>query len=484
MLLPRLLALLASPLPAAGPPDPPAAPDPERGELVVFTLDDGGPVARAAADEVVPGFRALAEELGVAVRVLDASRGAPDEVALAPLFVYQNHRGRSIYQGRTTSPERFVNFLRTSRVAPQGDEPTVLEDAPVLRLGRVRIGAALKLTALSGDAPPGHDAGRFEAEARRGLAAGFERFAFEERVELGRSDRLFYLDLHPWRGADGELAVSIEAYSQFHCKEPVFSRLHEPVTGTWVDRADVFAAAARALEEAVLAEIAEPDGGDGFVPVPDAVPVASWEALELSLPPAPERAAADLGAADLPRAWRVAAPEPGDPPRVQFRFPAPLDWLRGEAGAVAGELVLAGPGRLHGASGHVEADAASVTLGEDELDQTVHGAGYLEVESHPTARFALEAFEAEADLAYGRLTQAVATGRFELRGRAVPLTVRVQLEPIVAADDRPRLVASGAFTLPLRDPWGLEGPGGPEPANSTLVFDVHLVLEPSAEGGE
>ena len=35
-------------------------------------------------------------------------------------MVYQNHRGRSVYQGRTTTPERIRNFIRTSRFVPPG----------------------------------------------------------------------------------------------------------------------------------------------------------------------------------------------------------------------------------------------------------------------------------------------------------------------------------------------------------------------------
>lgn len=47
----------------------------------------------------MPDLRKIAEDMGVGVHVADARKGAPMDVAITPLIVYQNHRGRSIYQG-------------------------------------------------------------------------------------------------------------------------------------------------------------------------------------------------------------------------------------------------------------------------------------------------------------------------------------------------------------------------------------------------
>ena len=100
----------------------------------------------------------------------------------------------------------------------------------------------------------------------------------------------------------------------------------------------------------------------------------------------------------------------------------------------------------------------------------------------PTARFELHDLTADVDrLAFGRSVSADVTGTFAMKGHAVPLAFRVQLEPILAADDSVRLGITGGFELRLREPFGLAGPDGPAPANDTLRFDVAFELVP--DGG-
>ncbi len=476
---PLALAPAGIPLDLAGPADPA---DADRGRLVAFVLPSGSAVASGFAAEGVALARGVADELGVAFEVRDAREGAPADVAIAPLLVYQNFRGRSVYEGRTTTPERLRNFLRTARVAPQGGEPLVLEDVPAWLEGRARVGAPLKVTALTGVRPDGHDDGAFEAAVRAGLAAGFDTLRFVDRVELRRTDRRFYLDVHSYRDGAGRLFVTTEVYSQFHCKEPVFSRLGDPLEGTWDERAALYAEVGRVLERVLVGTAASPDGGDGFEPLPADLPAPAWDALGLALPPAPERPAPGFAAADLPSAWRLRAARPDDPPRLAFHFLSPLDGMRGEVGQVEGELVL-GPDRAFaGAAGWVEAAVATVSMGDPALDEWIQGERRLNGPGFPRARFELERLALDADaLAFGRLTTGVATGTFTLKGLSVPLTMRLQLEAVVDDAGGPLLVAQGAFELPIKDPYGMEGPGGPERANTTLAFDVEFPLVPAGD---
>jgi len=83
----------------------------EAEQLIVFVQPDVSEVEKTFREHRLPEIRKLAEAMGVSVHVLDARKGSPAEVGITPLIVYQNHRGRSIYQGRTTTPQRIRNFI-------------------------------------------------------------------------------------------------------------------------------------------------------------------------------------------------------------------------------------------------------------------------------------------------------------------------------------------------------------------------------------
>jgi hypothetical protein len=122
-------------------------------QLIVFVQPDVSPAAKSFQQHQLPQIRKLAQTLGVDLHVVDARKGSPSTVGITPLIVYQNHRGRSIYQGRTTTPERIRNFIRTSRFVPQGKEPNRRENIPVWQEGRARVWAPLKVAAVTGSPP-------------------------------------------------------------------------------------------------------------------------------------------------------------------------------------------------------------------------------------------------------------------------------------------------------------------------------------------
>jgi polyisoprenoid-binding protein YceI len=259
----------------------------------------------------------------------------------------------------------------------------------------------------------------------------------------------------------------------------VFLGFAEPVAGDWADRADVFARAGALLEERVAQLSAGSEVGDAFDPVGHEVPVTSWNALGLALPKAettavaPGRAAAQA----LPRRLVVDEARPDDPPRLQFRFAPPLDTYNGEVRALSGTIVLGEGSRLRGAVGTLEAATASVTMGNKTLDAELRSA-MLKVDAFPVARFVIDPVEAaDAALSPGVPTPFTATGRLEMLGVTVPLSVNAQAEPALAEDGSPWLDVRARFVLRIGAAFGLTGPDGPAPANDTLEFAVRLALK-------
>jgi len=447
-------------------------------QLMVFVQSGESPVDRMFQRTQLPAIRQIAEEMEVAVSVIEADNGAPADVAITPLVVYQNFRGRSIYQGRTTTMSRIRNFIRTSRFVPQGEVPLRRQNIPVWKSGRTRTWAPIKISRVTGTPPTGYDHEKFLNEAHNALAKGFKKFRYFDSIELGRADRGFYMDFYPWRADDGTLFLSLALYSQFHCKEPVFELKKQPLIGPWKDRKKMFKKAAAIMEREVIRRIQVPEGGDGFDPISRSAPEATWSALGFPLPAAPAASRKSLSSVsgEISTSWTLSPPGPADPPMIQIRFPSPLDQYRGEVTRGSGKLALSENRRADGMTGYVEIDPTSVTMGEPTLDEAIQGSMFLYSRKFKTAAFHIESVQGEANpIGWGRLTPAGMTGVFKLKGVSKTLSLPVEIEPIVGVDGKPRLLVRGAFQIDLTE-FDIEGADGPAQARNTLIFDVNLMF--------
>ena len=447
------------------------------GATLVLFLDDGDSFATAdLRRDHLDGLRNLAGELGIELDVRSVQDGAPAQVRITPLIVFENHLGRSIYQGRYTNIDRIRHFVRTARMIPQSDAAQTRESIPAWRSGRATVVTPLKITALGGEIPDGFDQAGFVRESRQAIAAGMDRFETRPRVSLGRSDRLFYLDFHPYLAA-GVLFLSFEMYSQFNCHDPIYSALDDPIIGPWEDRAILFAEAAGVLERELFRQMESSVRGDAFAPVGNDVALTDWHALGLGLPaPPPDtaRQGAPSHAVDVPREWTVTLGAT-DVPAVHFRFPPPIDNMTGEVPTLDARLTL---GPL--VAGLFSVDVADLTMGDGLLDATIRGAEVLDAARHPVASFRVDSIEGDLDsLRFGELTRATMLGTFHMVGRNIPLRVRTTFEPVIDGGGDARLLLTADWTLRLREPFGLEGPpDGPSPASDTLLFRCHITMRP------
>ena len=257
----------------------------ETEQLIIFVQPQDSPVDEMFMQRSLPEIQNMAQSMGIDVHVVDATRGVPRSVTLTPLIVFQNYRGRSIYQGRTTTPGRIRNFIRTSRYVPQGEEPNRRTNIPVWSRDRSRLWAPLKVASVTGTPPQNYRRDKFTAEALDNIKKGFRKFKLQKTAELGRADRGFWMDFYPWRSSDGTLFLSLALFSEFDCKKPVFS---DKIIGPWQKRTDLFRQAAVRMEDAVAQITADPANGDSFYPIARSVPLKNWKQIGLALPPAPK----------------------------------------------------------------------------------------------------------------------------------------------------------------------------------------------------
>ncbi|MEQ8821344.1 MAG: hypothetical protein RLY93_13970 [Sumerlaeia bacterium] len=451
--------------------------------VVLPPADSTAPVARRFASDHLPGIETTAAELGMDLRQIDpAAAGVPAEVHLAPVVLYQNARGRSIFQGRYADPGKIAHFARTVRFVPQGAGEIVRPDAAVRQHGRAKVAALLKITPLTGALPAGHDEEDFQEAARAAFFAGLEGFARQSGARLSRSDRTFYFDVHPYVDGEGRLFLGAEIYSQFNCHVPVYSALSQPHAGSWAAWREELGALAGKLVVELDRIIAESELGDGFVALPGGLAAPGWEALGLALPEnsADSMASFPAGGAVKARKWTSAGDSANGVPPIQFRFPPPLDNYAGVLPEVKAELRLTRDRGLGGASGWVEAEAKRVTLGEPGLDDTVHSEALM-VGDYPKARFDLDRLEPETDepLKLGEAARAVGSGQLTMAGQSALLSgIRAEILPVLTQAGEERLEVTASFQVRLLEPYGIYGPDGPDPANDTLEFLVTLTMEP------
>ena len=444
-------------------------------QLIVFVQPDKSPLAVAFRQHRLPQIEKLAQTLGVELHVVDARKGSPLSVGVTPLIVYQNHRGRSIYQGRTTTPQRIRNFIRTSRFVPQGKEPNRRENIPVWQDGRSRIWAPLKVAAVTGTQPKDYNHDAFVAQALENITRGFEKFRVQKSVDLGRADRGFYMDFNPWMSKDGSLYLSLVLFSQFDCKAPVFQK---KIIGFWQDYPKLFQQAAAIMENTVARIVSDPESGDSFDPVGEDTPQKNWESIGFSLPPAPKKKTAVLNvSANVPQHWMLAKSGSDDPPMIQFRFPAPLDNYAGEVKSAKGEFSLSDDLKLDSAEGSIEIDTRSaITMGDPVLDEAIQGSIMLSSKKFPIAKYVVEKITSDGrPLVYGRLAPAAVDGIFMLKGKKINLSANMEFEPVIGEDGKPRLLIRGAFKIDLRV-FNIEGADGPAPERHILVFDLNFIL--------
>jgi polyisoprenoid-binding protein YceI len=429
--------------------------------------------------EHLPAIEALAGEMGVDFRVVDVSKESPHEIGITPLVVFQNFRGRSIYQGRYATIDRIRNFVRTSRVMPQGKDPLKRKNLPVWNLPKANVACPIKITELTGSKPALFKAETFSEKMRAALAGGFKTFKMQEQVALTKSDRMFYMDFYPHRSDDGRFYLGVALFSQFHCHEPIYKKTDEPFAGNWDQRKMVFQSAAAELESQVKKFVTSSKIGDGFDPLAAGSKPTTWDKLGLSLPAKPENASPSATAnIQLGPHWTVDPQSQQKRPAVQFAFPSPLEAYSGEATELTGTLNFGKALHFKKASGKFVVPVTSVTMGESDLDMEIH-TSMLNGSKHPESDFIFSRIVSDQDkLAFGQVIAAKLPGRFTMKGITIDLTVPVSIEAFIGEDAAPRISITGAWSIHLADPYGLTGPDGPPEASDTLIYHCHIILKP------
>lgn len=450
--------------------------------LVVF-IQPGQTVSDHFITASLPAIEQYAQEQGLSLKVVDATKGAPAEITFTPQMVFQNHLGRSIYRGRYLTLDRLTNFIRTARNAPQEIASNPVRQFPIVERGRALIGSPIKVTPLQGTLPKGFDPSKFQEDAIVALASGFQMFDLKQQYDLPGQTRLFYMDFHPFLNAEGKLLISSKVFSMFSCVDAVYET-DLPFEGSWENRKEVFRKAGQRIEGIVMAQLNNLQHGDAFEALPSEQAVKSWESLGLLLPIASDNALSTANfTSPMPSHWTFEQALPDGSPLVQFSFGAPVDHYAGEARTLSMQLDLTKTNSLTGATGFVVVQTKSITMGDEGLDDHIYN-DYLRTHDFPNASYEFEISEAPESWDLAQPQAIVLTGTFTMLGKPIPLKAKGRVSAFAAPDGSPRLQIHGNLLLPLQEAFGIDGPDGPSPARDQLQFYLNLHLKATQKQGK
>ncbi|MEL6924111.1 MAG: YceI family protein [Bacteroidota bacterium] len=429
--------------------------------------------------ETLPSLRSYCEAKCIELIEQPVEAGTPADIVSTPALVFQNHRGRSVYSSRYAEFLTIQNFIRTSRYVPQDGSKVCRKNLLLSQNGRTKIAASMKLTPLTGKLPKAWNVTAFVSKAKAALARGMEGFTAAAEVCLSKTDRLFYMDVHPYLDAEQQLYISVELYSKFSCKIPVYSRLQNPIAGSWNEMEKLFEEAGALFASQIAQQQHSSKIGDAFSVINTEVVTRDWEALGLSLPAPPARSETMQSFdGNLPRNWQFSAAVSAETPVVQFRFMAPLDRYVGEVKNIEGQLQLNENQSLE--AGSFTAEMQSLTMGMEDFDRNVLK-NYIKAYRFPASVFSFDKVPEMTKLKMGETTQMQVAGQLKLMKKTHPIEVATELTPIINGEGAIQLQVSCSFDLNITDLYGIKGPDGPTPARKTLQFDLNFLMKPATK---
>ncbi|MEY4902333.1 MAG: hypothetical protein RLZZ292_148 [Bacteroidota bacterium] len=438
-------------------------------QLIVFYQ----PENKLFINETLPKIKKYAAEKKITVIEKNAADGLPEEITSTPALVFQNGKGRSIYAARYAEFSTIENFIRTSRAFPQQLALNCKKNVLASTNGRMKMAIALKVTPLSGTLPTNFDAAFFEKNINKTIDEAMQQFEYQAETCLQKTDRVFYLDLHPYADKTGKLFLSYELYSQFSCTVPIFSQLKTPLVGSLEDSKLLFLTVGKTMEAEILNQLKYSMIGDAYTAVSSEMPTTSWSVLGLNQVENSTKGneKTDFLTKKLATTWNYGGAIDTETPALAFHFQEPLDRYAGEVKQLRGAMQLNDNQQL--TQGNFEVNTSSLTMGIADFDHKVHEK-YIKVGKFPTATFSFK--NQTIDLAFGKTTAANLVGDFTLMGKIIPVTMQTQLTPSIGVKGETLIVVQATFSLNIADDFGIKGPDGPDPAKKTMVFFMNFVV--------
>lgn len=441
---------------------------PKLEKLIVFLQKEQD---QAFVQKNLPELKRYCQSNQIELLLKEATDGLPREISSTPAIVFQTDNKRLVYAGRYQEFSSIENFIRTARFRSPSQTDFCKQGVWVKQEGRTQIMAVAKITTLSGDLPLGYEEERFAKQAQTSISKGLTQYASKKEACISQTDRVFYMDFHPYRSSNDQLFLSLELYSQFSCIEPVF--VANGLSTAANDWESLFAEASQKLATQIEQTLAKSTIGDALSSVAAETPKLSWEALGLAFPAGVKNTNKEaVRPMQLAGAWTYSGVPDRRIPALSFHFQAPLERYAGEVSQLEGKLRFDEANRL--LAGKFEVEVSSLSMGMADLDAKVLKK-YLKAKKFPKASFSFDLSKAPLRLNDPSQMTAI-PGQFSLMDETIDLSMQAQFQMMSDDAGQPQLWANGQFRLNITEDFGIEGPDGPSPSRETMIFYFSLLL--------
>lgn len=442
----------------------------EKEQVIVFTQNSD----KVFIHKTLPLLRNFCKEKNIVLIEKEATKGLPLEITTTPALIFQNAKGRSIYSGRYTEWSSIVNFIRNSRFLPaEAPVKDCKSSVFIYKNGRTLLFAPLKITDLTGTIPAGFQADLFHTNMEKAATNALQHFQKADSACKMKTDRAFYMDMHPYRDNKGIYTLTVALFSQFSCITPIYTNEGKGIQGTDIEA--LFKEGTKLLEKEIFAQLQQSQQGDALSFVSDTVVVKTWEILDLALPlMQANKLASPVISKEIAQNWQYSGAIDADVPVLQFRFFAPLDRYIGEVKKIKGSMKLRDNQTIE--SGDFEVEMQSLTMGVADFDEKIHHK-YIKADKYPQASFHFEQIHLPNNLQVGQSLSLPITGKITFMGKTKDLQVAAVITPTLDENEVIVLAVSNRFQLNIMEDYGIKGPDGPKFASENVDFFMNFQLK-------
>ncbi len=402
-------------------------------------------------EKYVSKLKTLAQDLNLNVKTYDPNKhGAPASIHTTPAIMYKDMKKAALFAGRYSELDAVKLFLQTAAYLPSEESVDCRQEILVKQTGRTNIGLRLKMTDIKGPIKSNKKEDLI-ATMSNSINFSFNTFSIASEICFTKSDRIFYLDVHPY-ATDSLLYLTIECYSPYHCVIPIIDAETHEISVAKLDTE--LNKLMQAYEKRIDEYIRVNNRGDAFTAVPNSV-----VDMVLEYTSNDDQAAARI--LDWNGKWSVEG-SPNNP--IIYQFPAPLDRYRATFNNWKGVLEFDTT-----LTGEFVVDVKSLDTGVSDFTDKVLKK-YLKAKKYPKATFKFH----NQSIDPKSTNSQIINGEFQFKGKTKIISAVAVIRPIQESG-KTKLLLQAQFQIPLND-YNVEKPDGPSDAASVVNIFANTLL--------
>lgn len=433
-------------------------------KLIVFVQDTTHSYAdREFMAEYLPELIEYATSDQIEVVVKQSAQGVLASATCTPAIYFSTANDLKYFKGRYKELNRIKNFIRSSRSIPQSEAPDTIINCYTVRDGKMQYTMPIKVTPVEGTAK---NIGLVSGSLDRLFKQDFSGASYKTLAIHPYFGRKYYFDFHPF--VDGKkVYISVEVYSEFHCKKPIY-RSETPLVAKVDALADLVLSAKREALHAMFQNIDHGKYGDAHQVVLENNSVLTPESLGIKRDAYQNTSQAPFPA-QLPDNWVFERAINPKTPIIQFGIPNTI--YIGEISELSADL------NLSTMQGHATALQSTLFMGDDGLDASVQERIMTKQFPSSTMRLNKVVKEPNTPINSYKTYEYLLMGELSFVGKTIDEEVLLNITPFMDEDNELKLYCNAEFKILLNRQFGIESGVGDSVEEDTVEFYLNFVMK-------